>query len=118
MRLRQSFTDFIFATNTDGSGKAVSYVRALDMFRPIPTKQYKATQCKAAVAVNSAMLEFYWNLCKDISEKYPGKVRDTGSFQKLSDVLRNWLLTDLYEREGKGQTDFARRVRISSSTCM
>ena len=29
--LRQSFTDFIFATNTDGSGKAVSYVRALDM---------------------------------------------------------------------------------------
>ena len=72
MRLRQSFTDFIFATNTDGSGKAVSYVRALDMFRPIPTKQYKATQCKAAVAVNSAMLEFYWNLCKDISEKYPG----------------------------------------------
>ena len=29
--LRQSFTDFIFATNTDGSGKAVSYVRALDI---------------------------------------------------------------------------------------
>ena len=27
--LRQSFTDFIFATNTDGSGKAASYVRAL-----------------------------------------------------------------------------------------
>jgi len=30
--LRQSFTDFIFATNTDGSGKAASYVRALDLF--------------------------------------------------------------------------------------
>ena len=29
--LRQSFTDFIFATNTDGSGKAASYVRALDI---------------------------------------------------------------------------------------
>ncbi len=29
--MRQSFTDFIFATNTDGSGKAASYVRALDM---------------------------------------------------------------------------------------
>ena len=38
--LRQSFTDFIFATNTDGSGKAVSYVRALDMLGPILTKQY------------------------------------------------------------------------------
>jgi len=36
--LRQSFTDFIFATNTDGSGKAASYVRALDMFGPILTK--------------------------------------------------------------------------------
>ena len=36
--LRQSFTDFIFATNTDGSGKAASYVRALDMPGPILTK--------------------------------------------------------------------------------
>ena len=31
MKLRQSFTDFIFTTNTAGSGKAASYVRALDM---------------------------------------------------------------------------------------
>ena len=38
--LRQSFTDFILATNTDGSGKAVSYVRALDMFGPILAKHY------------------------------------------------------------------------------
>ena len=38
--LRQSFTDFIFATNTDGSGKAASYVRALDMLGPIQTKYY------------------------------------------------------------------------------
>ena len=40
MKLRQSFTDFIFATNTDGSGKTVSYVRALDMLGPILTKHY------------------------------------------------------------------------------
>jgi len=38
--MRQSFTDFIFATNTDGSGKAASYVRALDMLGPILTKHY------------------------------------------------------------------------------
>ena len=38
--LRQSFTDFIFSTNTDGSGKAASYVRALDMLGPILTKHY------------------------------------------------------------------------------
>ncbi len=40
MTLRQSFTDFIFATNTDGSGKAASYVRALDMLGPILTARY------------------------------------------------------------------------------
>ena len=40
MTLRQSFTDFIFATNTDGSGKAASCVRALDMLGPILTKHY------------------------------------------------------------------------------
>ena len=31
MKLRQAFADFILASNTDGSGKAASYVRALDM---------------------------------------------------------------------------------------
>ena len=36
--LRQSFTDFIFATNTDGSGKAASCVRALDMLGPMLTR--------------------------------------------------------------------------------
>ena len=36
--LGQSFTEFIFATNTDGSGKAASYVRAFDMLGPILTK--------------------------------------------------------------------------------
>ena len=40
MTFRQSFTDFIFATNTDGSGKAASYVRVLDMLGPILTKHY------------------------------------------------------------------------------
>ena len=40
MTFRQSFADFIFATNTDGSGKAASYVRALDIFGPILAKHY------------------------------------------------------------------------------
>jgi len=29
--LKQTFRDFVFSTNMDGSGKAASYVRALDM---------------------------------------------------------------------------------------
>ena len=37
---RQSFADFVFSTNTDGSGKAASYVRALDMLGPILTRHY------------------------------------------------------------------------------
>lgn len=40
--LRQSFADFIFSTNTDGSGKAASCVRALDMLGPSLTKHYPA----------------------------------------------------------------------------
>ena len=31
MKLRQAFTDFIFATNTDGSGRVAFYVRARDI---------------------------------------------------------------------------------------
>ena len=29
--LKQTFRDFVFSTNTDGSGKAASYVRALEI---------------------------------------------------------------------------------------
>ena len=36
--LRQSLTDLILATNTEGSGKAASCVRAFDMFGPILAK--------------------------------------------------------------------------------
>ena len=39
-------------------------------------KRYRATQIKAAVAVNSAMLEFYWSLGADISRMYPGRKRN------------------------------------------
>ena len=47
-------------------------------------RRYRATQIKAAVAVNSALIEFYWNLGKDISEKYPGKKRNIAFFANLS----------------------------------
>ena len=53
--------------------------------------RYRATQIKAAVAVNSALIEFYWNLGKDISEKYPGEVYGSKFFEKLSADLRQAL---------------------------
>ena len=54
-------------------------------------KRYRATQIKAAVAVNSALIEFYWNLGKDISEKYPGEVYGSKFFDKLGVDLRREL---------------------------
>jgi len=50
-------------------------------------RRYLATQIKAAVAVNSEMLEFYWTLGRDISGKYPGKKRNLGFFDNLSNDL-------------------------------
>ncbi len=50
-------------------------------------KRYRATQIKAAVAVNSAMLEFYWSLGADISRIYPGKKRNLSFFENLSTDL-------------------------------
>ena len=54
-------------------------------------RRYRATQIKAAVAVNSALIEFYWNLGKDISEKYPGEVYGSKFFDKLEVDLRREL---------------------------
>ena len=52
-------------------------------------RRYRATQIKAAVAVNSALIEFYWNLGKDISEKYVGtKIYGSGFFSRLSADLK------------------------------
>ena len=51
-------------------------------------KRYRATQIKAAVSVNAALLEFYWELGRDISERYPGKKRNARFFSQLSADLR------------------------------
>lgn len=42
-------------------------------------KRYRATQIKAAVAVNSALIEFYWGLGRDINERY-GKAKIGNAF--------------------------------------
>ena len=57
----------------------------------VKKSRYRATQIKAAVAVNSALIEFYWNLGKDISEKYPGEVYGSKFFDKLGVDLRREL---------------------------
>ena len=44
--------------------------------------RYRATQIKAAVAVNSALIEFYWNLGKDIAEKFAEEARYGSRFSR------------------------------------
>ena len=52
-------------------------------------KRYRATQIKAAIAVNSALIEFYWNLGKDISEMFAEEARyGSRFFEKVSRDMR------------------------------
>jgi len=51
--------------------------------------RYRSTQIKAAVSVNSVLIEFYWNLGKDISEKYSKSAfYGTSFFRRLSADLQ------------------------------
>ena len=129
--LGQSFTDFIFATNTDGSGKVASYVRALDMLDPILTRHYRKPIVGGSMwhsfslaDIHAVLTRIPWMLCMLIIDKYHSHlekalfyVRRTVHNGWSRDVLRNWLSTDLYAREDKAQTNFEHRVRISSSMC-
>ena len=129
--LRQSFTDFIFVTSTDGSGKVASYVRALDMLGPILAKHYPKPIVGGSVwhgfslaDIHAVLTRVPWghrmliiDKCHSQPEKALFYVRRTVHNGWSCDVLRNWLSTELYECEGKAQTNFAHRVRISSSMC-
>ena len=54
-------------------------------------RRYKATQVKAAVAVNSALIEYYWNLGKDISEKYAQAALGNEFYVRVSADLKECL---------------------------
>lgn len=112
--LRQSFIDFIFATNTDGSGKAASNVRALDMLGPILAKHYPTPIVGGSVwhgfslaDIHAVLTRVPWghrmliiDKCHSQPEKALFYVRRTIQNGWSRDVLRNWFSTDLYEREG------------------
>ena len=126
--LRQSFTEFIFATNTDGSGKAASYVRALDMLGPThypkPIVGGSMWHSFSLADIHAVLTRVPWghrmliiDKCHSQTEKALFYVRRTIQNGWSRDMLRNWLPTDLYEREGKAQTNFAHCVCISSSMC-
>ena len=51
-------------------------------------ERFQRSQAKAAVQVNSAMLEFYWSIGKDLVEKKPEQVWGSGVIKQLSLDLR------------------------------
>ena len=51
-------------------------------------KRYRATQIKAAVSVNAALLEFYWELGRDISATYSGPEYGSKFFERLGADLK------------------------------
>lgn len=52
-------------------------------------RRYRATQIKAATAVNSALIEFYWNLGKDIGERFRVEAGyGTRFFERISADMR------------------------------
>ena len=61
------------STLVNGSVETQSYIAWIADLK----RRYRATQIKAAVAVNSALIEFYWNLGKDITEKFAEGAPDT-----------------------------------------
>lgn len=55
------------------------------------SRRYKQSQIKAAARVNSAMLEFYWMLGRDIEEKYAAARWGAKLLQSLSRDLKRFL---------------------------
>lgn len=54
-------------------------------------KRYRATQIKAAVSVNAALLEFYWELGRDIDERYSQSRLGNEFYRVLSADLKTVL---------------------------
>lgn len=83
MKMYETKKNGIAFVESNGNGVDKSYAAWINDLK----RRYRATQIKAAVAVNSAMLEFYWTLGMDISSKYPGEKRNIGFFDNLSNDL-------------------------------
>ena len=54
-------------------------------------KEYHCAQIRASTKVNSELLKFYWNLGKEISERYPKSTYGSAFYIQLSQDLRKRL---------------------------
>ena len=54
-------------------------------------EKYRTAQIRASVKVNSELIRFYWELGKDISEKYKNAYSGSAFFERLSQDLKTAL---------------------------
>ena len=52
-------------------------------------QRFQSSQAKAAIRVNTAMLEYYWSLGRDIVQKQAESKWGSGFFNQLSHDMRN-----------------------------
>ncbi len=82
--------------------------------------RFRAAQTKAMVRVNTAMLEFYWSIGRDLTEMHPEEHWGKGIVRQFALDMRktiegNWsrnmlddnLRHDLYSRSAKAITNLA-----------
>ena len=85
MKRNETRTKGLALVKSNGDGVEQSYAAWIADLK----RRYRATQIKAAVAVNSALIEFYWNLGKDIAEKFAEEARyGSRFFEKVSFDMR------------------------------
>jgi predicted nuclease of restriction endonuclease-like (RecB) superfamily len=72
---------FVYRDNTIADNEYVEWLSELK-------QRFQSSQAKAAVRVNTAMLEYYWNLGRDIIQKQAESKWGSGFFNQLSQDMR------------------------------
>lgn len=91
--LRSAFQEFIYATNTDGSNKADSYIRALNMLGPILTKHYPKPIINGSMWHEFSVEELadiYAWLCTEARAARGGKEDVIKDFKSKSYLLKSF----------------------------
>lgn len=91
--LRKSFEKFVHETNTDGSNKADSYIRALDMLGPILTKHYPRPIVNGSMwhtFTTQELMDIHAWLCNEAKAARGGKMEVINDFKSKSYLVGNF----------------------------
>ena len=91
--LRTEFKKFVERTNTDGSRKAVSYIRALDMLGPILAKHYPQAVVDGSIwhsFTQEEIMTLHRWICEETRAAKNGKTEVLNDFESKSYLLKNF----------------------------